>query len=75
MNCGLCFPILEFESQLKRIYNLKMHLSGDIDAYPWSWVMYWSRLLEDDLMKRRMADKTNNSRQLKNRMSASPRRR
>ncbi len=50
-----------------------MHLHGEIDSYPWSWVMYWSRLLEDDLLKRRMVEGT--PRKLKNQMSALPRRR
>ena len=36
------------------MYNLGMHLKFDLSQYPWRWIQYWSRLLEEDLLKRRM---------------------
>jgi hypothetical protein len=36
------------------MYNVMMHLHADVSAYPWRWVMHWSRQLEHDLTQRRL---------------------
>lgn len=54
MISGRCFPILDLEQQLYRMYNLGMHTSLPQADVPFAWVLKWSRLLEEDLTEQRL---------------------